>query len=173
MKLANMIIYGPQLPILWLQCSKAGNRCLIPPPPFKALCGFWGHQTWMGFGDHKQNRHAKLALAGSINMGSTLTLPKNNPPPPGKALCGFWGHQTWVGLGDHKQNCHAKLAPAGSINMDASPLRNLASLSYHPLFPTVWTYEKSHNTYFFSPSCVEKQTKERGSLCDALKQNLF
>ena len=28
MKLANMIIFGPPLPILWLWCSKAGNRCL-------------------------------------------------------------------------------------------------------------------------------------------------
>ena len=32
-----------------------------------------------------------------------------------------------------RRNRHAKLAPAGSINMGASPLRNLASLSYHPL----------------------------------------
>ena len=31
-------------------------------------------------------------------------------------------------------NRHAKLAPTGSINMGASPLRNLASLSYHPLY---------------------------------------
>ena len=45
----------------------------------------------------------------------------------------FWSPnptQVWC---PHEKNCHAKLAPTGSINMGASPLRNLASLSYHPL----------------------------------------